>query len=248
MGGKFKNIMIKLQNLTKKFGKLIAVENLNLEIPDGEIFGLLGPNGAGKTTTLKMVAGILQPTAGQVIINNLDIQKEPEKVKAELGYIPDDPFIYEKLAGWEFLEFAADLYKIPRQEQEQKIKKIISVFDFQDLIGRRAEEYSRGNRQKLCILACLIHEPKIILVDEPVVGLDPLSIKIVKETFKKLAKEKGVTIFMSTHTLNIAEELCHRVGILKTGKLIDLGTISELKQKAHLQQASLEELYLQLTE
>lgn len=240
--------MIKLQNLTKKFGKLIAVENLNLEIPDGEIFGLLGPNGAGKTTTLKLVAGILLPTAGQIIINSLDIQKEPEKVKADLGYIPDDPFIYEKLTGWEFLEFAADLYKIPRQEQKQRIEKIISVFDFQDSISRRAEEYSRGNRQKLCILACLIHEPKIILVDEPVVGLDPLSIKIVKETFKKLAKEKSVTIFMSTHTLNIAEELCDRVGILKTGKLIELGTISELKQKAHLQQASLEELYLQLTE
>lgn len=239
--------MIKLQNLTKKFGSLIAVNNLNLEIPDGEIFGLLGPNGAGKTTTMKMMAGIIQPSAGQVIINGDDVQKQPEKVKAQLGYIPDDPFIYEKLTGWEFLELVADLYKMPRPEQKGKIENLIKLFEFPDLIHRRAEEYSRGNRQKLCILACLLHDPKIILVDEPVVGLDPLSIKIVKETFKKLAEEKKVTIFMSTHTLNIADELCDRLGILKEGKLIDLGTITGLKQKAHLQQASLEELYLQLT-
>ena len=240
--------MIQLKNLTKKFGNLIAVNNLNLEIPDGEIFGLLGPNGAGKTTTLKMLAGILLPTSGKIIINDLDIQKYPEQVKAYEGYIPDDPFIYEKLTGREFLEFTADLYKIPRKEQKESIENIIKIFNFQDLIDRRAEEYSRGNRQKLTILACLLHKPKIILVDEPVVGLDPLSIKIVKEVFKKLTKEKKLTIFMSTHTLNIAEELCDRIGILKEGNLIELGAISEIKQKAHLQQASLEELYLQLTE
>lgn len=239
--------MVKLQNVTKKFGALTAVDNLNLEVPQGEMFGFLGPNGAGKTTTIKMLSGVLKPTQGNIFINDIDIQEKPVEAKKIIAYIPDDPFLYEKLSGLEFLKFVGDLYCLPKLELENKMKDLLGIFPIYDILDRPLGEYSRGNRQRITILAALLHNPKVILVDEPVVGLDPQSIKTIKEIFKNLVRTKKTTIFMSTHTLNIAEELCTRVGVIHKGKLISLGTISELKQIAHMQEASLEELYLKLT-
>jgi len=239
--------MITLKNVTKNFGDLVAVNNLNLEISEGEIFGFLGPNGAGKTTTIKMLAGILRPSRGQICINRINIQENPTAAKKIIGYIPDDPFLYEKLSGLEFLEFVGSLFFIPKQKLEHKFNQLLNIFPIHDILERPLGEYSRGNRQRIAILAALLHDPKILLIDEPVVGLDPYSIKTIKSVFKSLAKIQKTTFFMSTHTLNIAEELCDRIGFIHKGKLISLGTIPELRKKAHMEDKSFEDLYLKLT-
>lgn len=238
--------MITFTELTKRYGNLTAVDRLILEVPDGEIFGLLGPNGAGKTTTLKMASGVILPTAGRIIVNGRDVVSEPEAAKSQIGFIPDEPYVYPKLTGREFLEFVCDLFKIPRSEQAGRIDRVVERFRFRDIVDRRAGEYSRGMRQKLAIMAALVHEPRVLLVDEPVVGLDPATIRLVKDAFRELAHSKGVTILLSTHTLPIAEELCDRLGILHHGRLVALGTLAELRHRAHREQATLEELYLSL--
>lgn len=239
--------MIKLKNVTKKFGDFEAVKNINLKIPRGEIFGFLGPNGAGKTTTIKMIAGILKSTQGQIFIKNFEISKNPVEAKRVLGYIPDDPFLYERLNGLEFLKFVGDLFQIPKGTLDKKINEALEIFPIRDILERPLREYSRGNRQRITILAAIIHEPEVLLIDEPVVGLDPLSIKTIKELFKQYAAKKGLTIFMSTHTLSIAEELCQRIGIIHKGNLTALGTINQLKQKASLEKGTFEQVYLKLT-
>lgn len=239
--------MLTIDHLTKRFRSTLAVDDLSLTVRDGEIFGLLGPNGAGKTTTLKMASGVIQPTSGRVVVNRVELLKEPERAKRELGYIPDEPYVYERLTGREFLEFVCDLFRIPRPEQQRRIEELAKRFSFGDVIDRRAGEYSRGMRQKLSIMAALIHDPRVLLIDEPVVGLDPATIRLVKDLFRELAHAKGVSIFLSTHTLPIAEELCDRLGVLRRGKLVAEGTLAELRHRAHREQATLEELYLSLT-
>jgi ABC-2 type transport system ATP-binding protein len=239
--------MIELKNLTKRFGDIVAVHRLNLSVPEGEIFGFIGPNGAGKTTTLRMMGGILAPTEGSVTIDGMDMAKEPEKVKKRIGFIPDRPFLYEKLTGMEFLRFTADLYGMGDGEFREKSEKILKQFSLYHWGDELVESYSHGMKQRLIISAAILHDPKVIVVDEPMVGLDPAGTRMVKSLFRNLAKE-GTTIFMSTHTLGVAEDLCDRIGIIHKGSLIATGTTGELMLRAQVREGDLEEVFMILTE
>lgn len=238
--------MIRIENLTKKFGKVEAVSSLNLHIPKGELFGFLGPNGAGKTTTIKILSGLLKPTSGFVTIGGFNVQEAPRQAKKLVGLIPDQPFVYGKLTGEEFLNFVANLYEIPSSKINKKRKELLAIFELTDWRNELIESYSHGMRQKLVICAALIHDPKVIIVDEPMVGLDPKSAQIVKHIFKNLSK-KGITIFMSTHTLEVAEQLCDRIGIIQKGKLIALGNKEDLRRTARIKDIKLENIFLELT-
>lgn len=237
--------MIIIKNLTKHYGNLTAISGLNLDIPAGECFGFLGPNGAGKTTTIKLLAGLLKPNDGTIEISGYDIQKDPQKVKGIIGYIPDKAFIYEKLTGGEFLDFVAELYQVNGNFVREKREELLNLFAIKDFENELVEAYSHGMRQKLVITAALIHNPKVIIVDEPMVGLDPKGMRQVKEIFKQLTKS-GVTIFMSTHTMSVAQEMCHRIGIINKGKLIALGNMNDLQKQAQVS-SGLEDVFLQLT-
>jgi len=239
--------MIKLKDLTKRYGTTHAVEALNLEVPDGELFGFIGPNGAGKTTTIRMIGGLLAPTYGQVYIDGVDIAADPVGVKRKIGLIPDRPFLYEKLTGNEFLRFTADLFELNQADFLDKSKELLNLFGLWDRANELIEAYSHGMKQRLIMSAALLHEPRLLIVDEPMVGLDPRGIKMVRNLFRHLA-ETGVTVFMSTHTLSLAEEICDRIGIINNGKLVATGTIAELQSAARLGQANLEQAFLELTQ
>ena len=239
--------MIDLINLSKQFGNIKAVDGLNLSVSSGELFGFIGPNGAGKTTTIHMIGGLLSPSEGSILIDGIDMSKEPEKAKAKVGLIPDRPFLYEKLTGMEFLKFTADLYEVSEAVFMEKSEKLLNMFSLIDRAHELIESYSHGMKQRLIMSAALLHNPPLIVVDEPMVGLDPKGIKMVKNLFKSLVN-KGTTVFMSTHTLKLAEDVCDRIGIINNGKLIATGTINELKQLAQLGEADLEKLFFQLTE
>jgi ABC-2 type transport system ATP-binding protein len=239
--------MIELRNLTKRFGNVVAVHELTLSVPQREIFGFIGPNGAGKTTTLRMMGGVLAPTEGSVIIDGLAMDKNPEDVKRRIGFIPDRPFLYEKLTGMEFLRFTGDLYGIEDGLLRKKSEELLKQFTLWDWANELIEAYSHGMKQRLIISAALLHDPTAIVVDEPMVGLDPAGIRMVKDLFRDLSR-RGTTIFMSTHTLAVAEDVCHRIGIIHKGHLIATGTIEELMHQAQLQEGDLEEVFLILTE
>ena len=239
--------MIELKNLTKKFGNVVAVNRLNLSLSEGEIFGFIGPNGAGKTTTLRMMGGVLAPTEGTVVIDGIDMTDEPEKAKKRIGFIPDRPFLYEKLTGMEFLRFTGDLYGIEEAVFREKSVEVLKQFSLSHWGDELIESYSHGMKQRLILSAAILHDPKVIVVDEPMVGLDPAGVKMVKGLFRDLAK-KGTTLFMSTHTLAVAEDVCNRIGIIHKGVLIATGTIEELKRRAQVQEGDLEEVFLILTE
>jgi len=238
--------MIKLTQLTKKYSQTVAVDNLNLHIPRGEIFGFLGPNGAGKTTTIKMLGGILEPTSGKVEICGIDVSNDPETAKRKIGFIPDRPYLYEKLTGMEFLQFTADLYQVDETVIKQKALECLEMFSLSDWANELVESYSHGMKQRLIMASALLHSPEVIVVDEPMVGLDPSAIKMVKELIKRLAGE-GVTVFMSTHTLKVAEDVCHRIGIIHKGSLIANGTVADLKNKTLSMEADLEDVFIKLT-
>ena len=223
--------MIELINLTKKFGDLVAVDHLNLTIEPGEVFGFLGPNGAGKTTTIKMISGILLPSEGTVKIKGHDILAYPEKAKSLIGFIPDTPFIYDKLTGWEFIDFAGALYSLTSADSRRKAQQWIEIFRIDHAMDRLIESFSHGMKQKLVVTSALLHDPPIIVVDEPMVGLDPRSSEEVKTLFRSVA-ERGGTVFLSTHTLNLVEVICDRVGIIQKGTLTAMGTMQELRQLA----------------
>jgi len=239
--------MIELRNLIKKFGSVVAVNRLNLSVSEGEIFGFIGPNGAGKTTTLRMMSGILAPTEGSIMIDGINMARQPEKAKQRMGYIPDRPFLYEKLTGIEFLRFTADLFGVEdglfKEESESLLKKF-SIYDWRDEL---IESYSHGMKQRLIISAALLHKPKALIIDEPMVGLDPAGIRMMKNIFRDLS-EKGTTLFMSTHTLSVAEDLCDRIGVIHKGKLIAIGTVEDLKDSARVEEGDLEKVFLILTE
>jgi ABC-2 type transport system ATP-binding protein len=239
--------MIELKNLTKRFGDIVAVHRLNLSVSEGEIFGFIGPNGAGKTTTLRMMGGVLAPTEGCVIIDGIDMAEEPEKAKKRIGFIPDRPFLYEKLTGMEFLRFTADLFDVGDGEFREKSEKILKQFSLYHWRDELVESYSHGMKQRLIISAAILHDPKVIVVDEPMVGLDPAGSRMVKNLFRTLAKE-GATIFMSTHTLGMAEDVCDRIGIIHKGSLIATGTTEELMRRAQIREGDLEEVFMILTE
>jgi len=239
--------MIQLIDLTKKYSKVKAIDGINLEIKQGEIFGFLGPNGAGKTTTIKIMVGLLKPTSGRVIIDGNDIAKNPLEAKKVIGFIPDRPFLYEKLTGKEFLRFMAGLYSIDTNTYESKISELLELFELTEWGDELIEGYSHGMQQRLVMSSALIHNPKVIIVDEPMVGLDPKGARLVKEIFKAISL-KGTTIFMSTHTLEIAEEMCDRIAIIQEGKVIALGTMDELRKKVDSTgDQGLESVFLVLT-
>lgn len=239
--------MIRIEGLTKVFRGLRAVDRVDLEVEAGTLFGFLGPNGAGKTTTLKMMAGVLMPTEGRILINGLDLAKDPCRIKRWIGYIPDRPYIYEKLTGREFLLFLCGIYGIPASETlEEEILALLGTFGLARWKDAFVESYSHGMKQRLVMCAALIHNPLLMIVDEPMVGLDPKGARLVKEIFLKKARE-GTTIFMSTHSLQVAEELCDRIAIIHGGRIIAEGTPEDLRVQAGTN-GTLEEVFLVLTE
>jgi len=238
--------MIELKDLTKTYGNHTAVRSLTLSIAKGEIFGFIGPNGAGKTTTIKMMGGVMAPTKGSVVIAGVDMQTHPQEAKRRIGFIPDRPFLYEKLTGLEFLRFTADVYGVAEHQFRDKAAAALAMFSLTDWSNDLIESYSHGMKQRLIMAAALLHDPLVLIVDEPMVGLDPLAIRMVKNLFK-LKASQGVTIFMSTHTLKVAEDICDRIGILDRGRLIASGTTDDLRREANVSSADLEQVFLNLT-
>lgn len=234
-----------IKNLKKRFSNVWAVKNLNLELNPGEIFVLLGPNGAGKTTTLKLIAGLLHPTDGEIYIKDIDVKKEPIKAKSLIGYIPDEPFIYNKLTGREFINFIAAIYNIKRENYEKRMEDLFKKLEIGDWIDEFSESYSHGMKQKVIMCQLFLHNPDLILIDEPLVGLDPKSSKTVREIFFDL-RNKGKTLFICTHTLSFAKDIASRIGIISTGELKFIGNLEQLSRISGAK--DIEEIYLKLTE
>ena len=235
--------MLKLQNISKSYSKgaIKAVDDINLDIKSGEIFGFLGPNGAGKTTTIKMIVGLLKPDSGKIFIDGIDAWKDPIEAKKQISYVPDSPEIYDKLKGIEYLNFIADMYEIPKDIRQERMEKYLEIFNLKSAIGDIIGSYSHGMKQKLVLISALIHEPKIFILDEPMVGLDPKSSFQLKEIMRKRCSE-GKTVFFSTHILEVAEKLCDRIAIINKGKIIALGTMDELRSHAE-ERKSLENIF-----
>lgn len=239
--------MIVLKNVTKIYGKdFVAVDNLSLEIKDGEIFGFLGPNGAGKTTTLKLLSGILPLDSGEIFLNEFNIVKDPIEAKKTLGFIPDTPNVLPRLKGREYLEFITSVYKIDKETATVRIEQLAKKFDLYDSLNDRVESYSHGMLQKLLVIGVLLHNPKNWVLDEPMTGLDPKSSFLLKEMMRQHA-DNGNTVLFSTHVLDVAEKICDRIGIINKGKLIFVGTIAELKELRQ-KDDSLEKLFLEFTD
>lgn len=238
--------MIDIVNVTKTYGAKVAVDSLTLQVADGELFAFLGPNGAGKTTTIKLMCGLLFPTSGTVRIGGFDMQREGDRARQLISYVPDQPFLYEKLTGREFLQFIADMYGMPGEHAKRKIDEMIKLFSLEAFVDDLTERYSHGMRQRTVFASALLHEPKLLIVDEPTVGLDPKSIRLLKDVLRKQA-EGGTTVFLSTHSLDIAQELAERIGIVHKGKLITCAPFAELRRQAELD-GSLEDVFLKLTE
>ncbi len=238
--------MIELRNVTKKFGSFTAVEDLTLSVPAGEFFGFLGPNGAGKTTTIKMITGLFTPTSGEIRINGFNVVAHPIEAKRDIAYVPDQPFLYDKLTGREFLYFVVGLFKMDKREAKKRIDYVIDHFEIGDWIDQRTEDYSQGMRQRISIAAAIVHDPKVMIIDEPMIGLDPRSSKIVRETLKQKSRE-GVVVFMSTHSLPVAEELCDRIGIINRGRLAFVGSQRELSVYKQRYDGKFESVFLELT-
>jgi ABC-2 type transport system ATP-binding protein len=239
--------VIELSNITKRYGTLAAVDSLNLEVPRGEVFGFLGPNGAGKTTTIRMMMGILKPTSGRVFLGGHDVEQEPEKAKALAGFIPDRPFIYEKLTGREFLQFVGRLHHVEPERLQRRGAELLEHLELTRWQDELVESYSHGMKQRLVVCGALIHEPPILVVDEPMVGMDPKGSRTLKDLFRSLA-ERGTTVFLSTHSISVAEEVCHRIGIIQRGRLIACGTMMDLHAQAKNKNGNLESVFLDLTQ
>ena len=238
--------MIRLEQLTKRYGTFVAVDQISLQVPRGQLFGLLGPNGAGKTTTFRMIAGILRPTAGRIWLGEDDLLARPMAAKARLGFIPDRPFVYEKLTGGEFLRFVAGLYGQDGGAVERRIDQLLDVFELTSWKDELIESYSHGMKQKLIISSALVHRPEVIVVDEPMVGLDPRAARLLKDIFRQFVG-RGGTVLMSTHTLEVAEAMCDRIAIVQGGRVAVSGTMEELRAQTSSGDASLEDLFLKLT-
>ncbi len=238
--------MLELLNLEKIFGNFTAVNRINLKINKGELFGFLGPNGAGKTTTIKMIAGLLSPSFGNIHLDGIDIWLKPIESKMKIGYIPDQPFLYDKLTGKEFLFFSGGLYNLSKERIKNKIAELSEQLKIGDWIDKRSEEYSQGMRQRIVIASAFLHEPELLIVDEPMIGLDPQSAFDVKKILTEKAKN-GTTIFMSTHSLNVVEEICTHVGIINKGNIIFNNTIEVLHNLKRENNNNLEEFFIQLT-
>lgn len=239
--------MINLKNVSKSYnGTTKAVDNISLDIEKGEIFGFLGPNGAGKTTTIKMITGILNADEGEIKINDVDIKKEPLRAKMQFGFVPDNPDMFLRLKGIEYLNFIGDIYKVSQQKREEKIKDLSLRFNMENALNDRIQSYSHGMRQKIIIMGVLVHDPEVWILDEPMTGLDPKSSYILKEMMKEHVRS-GKTVFFSTHVLEVAEKLCDRVAIISNGKVILCGKLNEIKERFK-EDESLEKIFLEVTE
>jgi ABC-2 type transport system ATP-binding protein len=239
--------LIESHNLVKRYGDKIAVDDVNFTVHGGEIFGFLGPNGAGKTTTIKMIVGLLQPTSGTVKVGGFDVQTAPLQAKAINGYVPDEPNLYSRLSGREMLRFVGDLYNLPRQQIDRRVEELLRLFDLTQAGDDSIDSYSHGMQQKTTLAAALVHDPRVLVLDEPTVGLDPKSARLIKDILRQLA-DRGSAVFLSTHILEIAERMCDRIGIINKGKLIAVGTMDELRTLGSAEGGtSLEDIFLGLT-
>jgi ABC-2 type transport system ATP-binding protein len=238
--------MIRVQDLVKTYGRFVAVNGVSLEVAPGEIHGFLGPNGAGKTTSIRVIAGLLKPTSGRIEINGHDLSREPEAAKASLGFIPDRPFLYEKLTAGEFLRFHGGLYGLEGEGVLSRIREMLELFELQKWEGELVESFSHGMRQRLVMCAAFLHRPKAVLVDEPMVGLDPRGARLIKDIFRVMSRN-GVAILMSTHTLEVAQEMCDQISIILGGRIIARGTVEELRSMAGGQDEALTPVFLKLT-
>ena len=239
--------MIEFDNVRRTYGSKVAVDGLTLNVPRGELFAFLGPNGAGKTTSIKLLVGLLRPGGGSVRVCGFDVTDEPREAKRRVSYVPDEPYLYEKLTGREFLRFVADMYGLSPAVAVANIQREIGHFELAPFVDQLTESYSHGMKQRLVFASALLHDPEVLVVDEPMVGLDPRSIRLVKDLLRQKARE-GVTVFMSTHILSLAEEIGQRIGILNHGRLMFVGTLAELRQRMARHDQTLEELFLQMTD
>lgn len=238
-------VLIQTRDLVKRYGDKVAVNHVSFEVQAGEIFAFLGPNGAGKTTTIKMIVGLLQPGSGSVHVAGFDVQRQALQAKAACGYVPDEPNLYAKLSGRELLRFVGDLYNLDRKQVDRRIEELVRLFDLTHAADDLIESYSHGMRQKAALAAALIHDPKVLILDEPTVGLDPKSARLIKDILRQLA-DRGAAILLSTHILEIAERMCDRIGIIHQGELAAVGSMAELRAENH-GGSSLEDIFLQLT-
>ena len=238
--------LIETQALVKRYGDKLAVNNVSFEVQAGEVFGFLGPNGAGKTTTIKMIVGLLQPTSGTIRVAGYDVQTQPLQAKAASGYVPDTPNLYAKLTGRELLRFVGDLYNLDRQRLAQRTEELLRVLDLNEAADNTIDSYSHGMQQKASLAAALMHDPKVLVLDEPTVGLDPKSARLIKDILRQMA-DRGTAVFLSTHILEIAERMCDRIGIIDKGALVAVGTMNELRSLGKAGETSLEDIFLGLT-
>jgi len=239
--------MLEIEKLTKNFGNIQAVDDVSFKVEKGEILSIIGPNGSGKTTIIKLIAGLLKPDCGTINVENSNIVLDPVTTKAKIGYIPDEPSIWTSMTGEEFLHFTGALYGMKEKDRIKYIRELLFIFHLEGIEGRYFQNYSRGNKQKFTILAALLHKPQLLLIDEPIVGLDPASAERAIRKFKEFA-DNGGAVLLATHTLTIAEEISNRIGILKEGRFIAVGTFEELRAKAELgKETTLEEVYNTLT-
>ncbi|MCW3999575.1 MAG: ABC transporter ATP-binding protein [Candidatus Bathyarchaeota archaeon] len=237
---------VELSGVTKRYNEIVAVNNISLTIPRGEIFALLGPNGSGKSTTLKMLLGLVTPTAGQVNVLGLDVSKDPVGIKRQVGYVPESPTVYEFLTGIEYLDFIGDIYNVSAAEKQQRINEYLKALELKGREGDMINSYSDGMKKKISLISAFLHKPKLLILDEPLNALDPRSARIVKDFLYEL-KAQGVTTILSTHVLEIAEAVCDRIGIMYQGSILALGSMNELREKASLPGSGLEDIFLKLT-
>jgi ABC-2 type transport system ATP-binding protein len=238
--------MIQIEHVTKRYGSKVAVNDLNLAVGRGELFAFLGPNGAGKTTTIKLMCGLLFPSTGRVRIGGFDLQSHGQEARQLISYVPDQPFLYEKLTGREVLQFVAEMYSMPPDRAQERMERMIELFGLADFVDDLTQNYSHGMRQRTVFAAAILHEPQVLIVDEPTVGLDPRSVRLLKDLLSAETK-RGVTVFLSTHSLDIAQELADRIGVVAHGRLIGCGTLETLRGQAAMD-GTLEEVFLKLTE
>ena len=243
--------MIEIRSLRKVYGEKVALQGLDLSVKEGEVFAFLGPNGAGKTTTIKIITGLLRPTSGSASVGGFDLNTHGLQARSLMSYVPDEPYLYEKLTAREFLRMMGDLYGMPRDATEKRVEEVVAAFELHEFLDSLTESYSHGMKQRTVIAAALLHRQRLPVVDEPIVGLDPKSARNVKDTLKSLSRTEGMTVFMSTHTLSVAEEVADRIGILRQGNLVALGTLDEIKQARTSTTGDtherLEDLFLDLT-
>jgi ABC-2 type transport system ATP-binding protein len=238
--------LIRTEHLTKRFGEKAAIQDVSFEVFGGEVFGFLGPNGAGKTTTIKIIVGLLQPSSGSVTVAGYNIATQPLQAKAASGYVPDTPNLYAKLTGHELLSFVGELYNLERAQTVRRIDELLRMFDLTAAANDTLDSYSHGMQQKTALAAALMHDPKVLVLDEPTVGLDPKSARLIKDILRQMA-DRGAAVFLSTHILEIAERMCDRIGIINKGELIAVGTMEELRGLGETGGASLEDIFLSLT-